>query len=335
MHWTRVIVDEVHKIKNPTTIRSKAVYGFNAERRMGLTATQIHKSAADLFGVLRWLYPQAYRNKRKYYLKYVETEKDFMGHEHIVGTRNVTGLAREIAPFTMVVKADDEFAGVPKALFIPTNVPMTAVQDELYWKVANADDVFVEGTNLTVLNGLSRLSKLQQIGTDPRLVDEDMESSKIEWLLDWVEELQEQAIIFTRWRSLAGRLASMLNCPLVASGSPEGSELPFKRGDAKLLVATIDAAAESLDFPNVHTDVFLDCHPSGITMAQAIGRIDRPGSGVTAVKRHYFLQSSIVDREMYDAFVHNKGEADMLYSAIASHQRLMKSADASQNVRVN
>lgn len=334
-NWTRVIVDEVHKIKNPTALRTKAVYALSTERRVGLTATQIHKSAADLFGVLRWLYPKNYRNKRKYYLKYVETEKDWMGHEHIVGTRNISGLAREISPFTMIVNASDEFAGVPKALYIPTEVPMTATQDELYWKVANADDVFVEGTNLTVLNGLSRLSKLQQIGTDPTLVDEDRESSKIEWLQDWVEELQEQAIIFVRWRELAGKLANLFDCPLVASGSPEGSELPFKRGDKKLLVATIDAAAESLDFPDVHTDVFVDCHPSNIIMSQAIGRIDRPGSGVTAVKRHFFLLSSIIDREMYEAFRHNKNEAELLYSAIKSHQTFMSDVSASQKVKVN
>lgn len=53
--WHRVILDEAHCIKNPTTLVSRACCALQAERRWCVTGTPIQNSLQDIYALLKFL----------------------------------------------------------------------------------------------------------------------------------------------------------------------------------------------------------------------------------------------------------------------------------------
>ena len=54
-HWHRVVLDEAHNIKNPTTVVARACYFLKAECRWVVTGTPITNSLQDIFSLLKFL----------------------------------------------------------------------------------------------------------------------------------------------------------------------------------------------------------------------------------------------------------------------------------------
>lgn len=330
--WTAVVIDEVHKIKNSTTKRSKAAKKLHAVRKVGLTATPLHKLPLDLFSVAQWLYPKDYRSKRKFTDTFVEMGTNKLGFPAPIGAKNLPLLGRLLAPFVDIKTNEDLFPDLQDPIIIDTPVAMTDQQNEWYWRLYNGTDIYVDGEDMVVLNGLARMMKCQQISSYPALLDlPHIPSGKLLWLKDFIEDLEEPAIIFSRFRQTAIDLSVEYDGSVCVGGMAyvDESIKAFKQGQTKLLFGTIDGLGESLDFPDVHTCVFLDVDPKTIAMQQAMGRINRPGSGVRALKKYYFLTSSITDEDALAGYRRNLDSATLVMQTLQSHQAFMKSHDSS------
>ncbi|PIN15660.1 DNA helicase [Handroanthus impetiginosus] len=55
IEWRRVILDEAHVIKNPSTQQSRAVSNLNAKRRWAVTGTPVQNNSFDLFALVAFL----------------------------------------------------------------------------------------------------------------------------------------------------------------------------------------------------------------------------------------------------------------------------------------
>lgn len=55
--WSLVIVDEVHRVKNPTSGTTKALHQFKSGLRFGLTGTAIQNNYMELWTILDWTNP--------------------------------------------------------------------------------------------------------------------------------------------------------------------------------------------------------------------------------------------------------------------------------------
>ena len=53
--WKRIILDEAHGIKNPSTIVSRACCMLKAQNRWAVTGTPMHNSLQDIYGLLKFL----------------------------------------------------------------------------------------------------------------------------------------------------------------------------------------------------------------------------------------------------------------------------------------
>ena len=61
--WNYVVLDEGHKIKNDTSLISKALQGLGAEYRLILTGTPLQNNLLELWALLHWLYPEVFTER--------------------------------------------------------------------------------------------------------------------------------------------------------------------------------------------------------------------------------------------------------------------------------
>ncbi|KAF8904775.1 P-loop containing nucleoside triphosphate hydrolase protein [Gymnopilus junonius] len=57
LHWSLIIVDEVHRVKNTSSQITQAYHQFSCLRRFGLTGTAIQNSYKELWTILDWTNP--------------------------------------------------------------------------------------------------------------------------------------------------------------------------------------------------------------------------------------------------------------------------------------
>ncbi|TIB13030.1 hypothetical protein E3P89_01411 [Wallemia ichthyophaga] len=72
IEWFRIVLDEAHYIKDPSTMMSKAASELAAERRLCLTGTPIQNKIEDLYALLRFLHLEPF-DERETWNTYIGT----------------------------------------------------------------------------------------------------------------------------------------------------------------------------------------------------------------------------------------------------------------------
>ncbi|KAI0695319.1 P-loop containing nucleoside triphosphate hydrolase protein [Cytidiella melzeri] len=66
LSWSCIIVDEVHRIKNPNSKLTDAFNEFHCQVRFGLTGTAIQNSFSELWTILNWVNPGSVGTKKEW-----------------------------------------------------------------------------------------------------------------------------------------------------------------------------------------------------------------------------------------------------------------------------
>lgn len=93
--WDFIVIDEIHRIKNPKSLAHKRCMNLQkyARNRIGLSGTPIVNEAEDLFPILSWLDPIIYDNPVRFKHHYSETRRL---HNHLRTHIMVRRLKKEV-----------------------------------------------------------------------------------------------------------------------------------------------------------------------------------------------------------------------------------------------
>lgn len=297
IYWNVVICDEAHRIRNRQADRTVALKYLQARIKLALTGTPMEQTPADMWSILNWIRPDKFKGYWSFYERYAMTEPGFGGHVRTVrGCKDIQGLAKEVAGNVIGRTRQQVAPQVPAIIPTPINLIMTPQQKKLYKAIDEATDVLVKHPDtdetMMVRNAMTRLLRLQQVTSNPRLLEfkySEVPSVKEDWVVEWFKDNPHQSVIvFVQFRQTVHSIASRIpGVHKLLGQRASGATKIVDYTKVNQIIATIAAAGEGIDLPHINTAIFVDTAWSFTKMKQATDRIQR--LGVTIPKQIIFL----------------------------------------------
>jgi SNF2 family DNA or RNA helicase len=277
-----VIIDEIHKAKNPTSQQGKAIHYLQSKYKIALTGTPVMNQAIDLYNVMKWLDVE---NHTYYQFKNRYCVMGGYQNYQIVGYRNMDELRSRVEKF-MLRRKKEEVLNLPPKIRQKEYVDMTAKQAQLYKEVQLFLADSLNDIELST-NPLAQLIRLRQVTSHPSIISELEESAKFDRMEEIIEELTEsgkKAVIFSNWESvtdIAKKRLSKYN-PAYITGSVVDRQAEVEKfqnnPSCQVVIGTIGAMGTGLTLTAGSTVIFLDKAWNMANTEQAEDRCHRIGT---------------------------------------------------------
>lgn len=241
-----LVVDEMHKLKTPSSNTSRLMYRISprVKRRLGLTGTVMPKSPIDVYGQWKYLEPEAFgtidkngrrkaANKQEFEDRYVQFG-GFMGKE-IVGFKNLDELQNIMAKNSIVVRKEDAL-DLPPTTDAVVKFNLNHAEQKAYTEIRKKlATEFTDGETAHVDNPLTRSLRLRQI-TSGHLPDDnkeirDLGGTRIKTIASLVNDTladEKRVVVFSLFshevRQLTKALKTRGTEVMVISGATKSSQ---------------------------------------------------------------------------------------------------------------
>lgn len=259
-----MIVDEAHRLKNVRSQQSKAVYQVakKAGKRLALTGTPAQNAGEDIFGILRFLYPQKYPSQYHFLDRYFRQWQTPWGKREVSGTKRRSELMEILDLIAVQRKRSDVMAWLPKVERMTVEVDLLPKQAKLYEEMATMFTAESEG--LDAPGVLAQLTRLRQLCVGPEMLGIDAPSAKEQFLMDWLSDNPEESvIIFSNFSSYLELLHKKVKGSALYTGKTTPAQRTkivndFQKGKKRVLFANIKAAGTGLTLDTGSYAIFLD-----------------------------------------------------------------------------
>lgn len=287
-----VIVDEVHKIKNPNTQQGKAVANNlrDAKFKIGLTGTPITNNPLDLWNILNWLGATrdnyfAFRNK--YVILGGWEDKQIMGFKNL---DNLNANLQQI----MLRRTKNDVIDLPPKIYKNEYIELSSQEKKVYKEQKNHISMIIQKVEdengdiqeREVPNILGLLIRLREATSG---INSSVKS-KIERLVElYTEEylpLKRKIIVFTNFTETVKDVVNALAeyNPLFVTGNVPLEERQQKVNlfqsspEHNIIVGTIGAMGTGLTLNKASAVIFIDKSYSYADNLQAEDRAHRIGT---------------------------------------------------------
>ncbi len=304
--WDAVIMDEAHKLGNPTTKQSKIGRKIKADWKIALTGTPISNHPSEVWPVLWWINPLAAGSWWTFVKTYCTTNP----WGGISGTRNLDKLADVLEPYLLT---ENEDIGIGVAFEEDIEVELSNEEAKLYEQIrlemlTEIDRELIDKivSPSQIQNAFVKALRLSQITGSMELVGANIKSTKIEKIKELLKSFTSKTVVYTRYSQLADILERELSefKPLKISGSvsnkirQESIDL-FNTDDLHKVMIVTDAGSHGI---NLHfkaaNQIFCDTPYSLGKKTQVTGRVHRFGQ--TEQVRIYYMMAKVYGRKTID-----------------------------------
>jgi len=226
--YAYIILDEAQHIKNPLTLRSKAVKRLETEYKLALTGTPVENNLVDLWSIFDFLMPGYLHSLKAFRKEYTEEDDEAEEKKQI--------LSRIVSPFILRRKKSEVLLELPDKQEQYLFNKMTPQQERIYLKIlAMAQEKILSSSgqivddsglidyspgeiNRNYINILTALVRLRQICNHPGIVDTDLASKanisgKMELLMELIQDAVEnrrKILVFSQFVSMLKLIARNL-----------------------------------------------------------------------------------------------------------------------------
>ena len=307
-----IIADEIHRAKSRKAQQTRALKALRTKFKTGLSGTPVTNKPYDLWSLLNWLYPQAYRSFWRFYEEYCEYEIAYpQGYHKFIGPKNEESLLAEIAPFyrrhLKLAKCCEHHPNgvqpdLPPKYYSKLWVELTPKQRVAYDQMREDMIAWLEMQDETVPLiapvAIAQLVRLQQLSVAYASVEWSSDgtssivqltepSSKLDALMQIIQDNEEESIvIFSQFKKVINLATDRLRRAkipyVIITGDVPANQRPaaidqFQRGEVRIFLGTIGAGGEGITLTAASTVIFLDRDWSPAKNAQAEDRLHRIG----------------------------------------------------------
>jgi SWI/SNF-related matrix-associated actin-dependent regulator of chromatin subfamily A-like protein 1 len=323
--WDVAILDEVHYLKNPEAVRTKAVYGGkidlngtplgSARHVWCLSGTPIMNHAQEFWTHLHALRPDlivlpqlGVMDVDTFTERFCVTRTTAHGPPRIMGSKNTHELGERVKPFADRKRMRDVLKDMPPLRIVEHPLPADtvierALRDEL---VKAASDL-----NLDAVDDDELLAEFQSSQVAFSTVRRLIGRAKVEGVANMVNDFlddaeEEKLILFAHHREVIRDLADRLkrHAPLVIKGDTNQkvreSAIHAFQNDPKfrLIILAIDTAGEVITLHAAHNVFLMEPSPVPAKNHQAIARAYRNGQKYAVLARFILLPGTLDARLM-------------------------------------
>jgi SNF2 family DNA or RNA helicase len=304
--WDMVILDEAQNMQNRNAQRTMTAHRLKKDFGMAITAHPYANSVAELFPILKFLYPDLYPAFWRWAQMHIEIEDGAFGGLDLRTPRRPKLLAWEIAPFTIRRLWKDVWKNLPPITRMFRTAHLTTRGEREYKKLRKQFFVELrahkgEKNILAIPSMLARITRLRQYLVDPGILGAREPSVKYPMVHELVQELEGfPPVIFTMWRDSALRLQAYLEGKGMRIGIVVGGmggkkinrvKRRFLEGMYDAVIIMIKVGGTALNFGKYGKIIYLD-HPwNHRDVEQTEGRVRRPeeGTGIIVPAMSYNL----------------------------------------------
>lgn len=305
-----VIVDESHKIKNPTAAQSKATYRLNqVPYKLILTGTPITKSPLDIFGQWRFLRPGTFgeswwRFKYRYAV--------FGGYKNyeIVKYKNLDDLRRKVH-HDAYIASKEECLDLPETVYQNIEVELEESTRKMYDRMEKDFVlIFKGGESATAPIILTKMLRLSQITggfiTDDQGVSRQIGSEKLRSMKDLLEVYtypSRKIVVFARFLREIHEVTRIARQSALNPVTYTGETLPDKRDEViqkfhtdptcKVFIAQIATGGLGIDLTAAETTIFYSLDFDLGHYIQACDRVHRMGQIRKVLYLHLVAKNTI------------------------------------------
>jgi SNF2 family DNA or RNA helicase len=329
-----IIGDEIHRITDPTSQRSRAFkyLAHRANYRIGLTGTIIQEGAIDPWHIIHCIFPDEYPTKSSYIARYLTEEWGDWG-ERVIGGLNPTREEEFRKNWEAVTRrmTTDIIPDLPPPVNNVRWVTLPAKHRKAYNQMKNNLVAEIEGGTITAANQLVKAGRLVQLANSyGELIIEDDgterfkmtdESPKLDALMEDIDNgdyAGHQVIIYSESKQLLRFLAARLDkkhgdCYVQITGDVTGEDRQtameaFQAGQKQYCLLT-SAGGEGITLTAADTMVRLVRPWSYRTDVQVAARNRRIGSQIHEFINYidYLVEDTIDETKVVR--LNTKGEA--------------------------
>lgn len=294
-----VIVDEAHRIKEPKSQQTRAVWAIShspaVQRRWLLTGTPLANHPGDLWSLLHCMSPEDHPTKTKFVDRYCLQSWNAYGGLDIVGVNPATRdeFFKLLDPHFRRMPKDLVLSQLPPKVRETRWVDLTPAQERAYRNLDEHGATFLDDELFTTDNSLIEKLRLMQLASGALVREGDQlrlaePSSKLDAMDEVLEELgPKQVVICAESRQLIDLAAARLAKRRVSHGLITGTVSAYDRdrnlrvfqeGGTQILLFTVKAGGTGLTMTAADTMIRLQRSWSMIDNKQSEDRIHRIGS---------------------------------------------------------
>jgi len=296
--WGAVVVDEAHRIRDPHTITTRAVWHLteHAPHRWFLTGTPIESDATEFWSILHAMDPVEHPSSTKYRDRYLLTSQTYWGSTEVLGLSPTT--KDEFEAVTQWRWRRDVKVGMPETQYEVRTTPLSSKAAKAYRQMerqlmaevgqADSDDTTV----LLAANHMVQYGRLLQMANATCEVTADGEvmmaepSDKLDLFMDTLADIAEPCIAWISSVKLLRLTSDRLEREGIKHVVLHGETPPKKRqeavdafqsGEVDLILINPAAGGEGITLTRARVSVWVMRPASSIQNAQADDRNRRYG----------------------------------------------------------
>ena len=304
-----VVLDEATQIKNPETVRARAIKQIRCQHRLALSGTPVENHPRELWSMFDFLLP-GHLGRRGTFQRMFE---DQVGQGDKSATQQ---LGKRIRPFLLRRRKQEVARDLPDKIEIDDWCTLTEEQRILYRQVEQGliphRNALKRGEKVSVTTSLLPiLTKLKQLCDHPGIVSGNLEpvlgrSEKFDRVVERVRTIVgdgEQVVVFSHFLGTLNLLQRVFEQDRIAlmridggTSDRQGQIDRFDAGRARVALCSLRAAGQGINLQTASHVIHINRWWNPAVEDQATDRVHRIGQTSTVYVYRPMIEKTIEER---------------------------------------